>query len=564
MGLLVLLGSLVLLPGPGHRALAQAPGPASKARGPESVPLVFEGERIGAATGSAGAFSAAERAVAIVQRLERIRDHSDVDPAMIAVKEVRDGTEILVEVKELADAGDGDTLVAEHKIMVITDEDAAAAGVGRRALAEDYRGRFRRAIEAARIRHSFATFALGIVKTILATLLLVVGLALIRVVRRSFLRSLETAQARVAADESLVTVLVHTLCVLLSLLVRLLVWPAIGLLFLTYLHFVLHFFPSTTPLANTLHRSVLRMLRMAFERVVAYSPNLVVIAVILVVTRYLLKVASTVLDAFDSGRLRLAGFYPEWARPTYRILRFVVIALMLVVLYPYLPGSDSAVFRGISVFVGLLLSLGSTSVVANVMAGTIQTYMRSMQAGDFVQIGDHTGTVVDKTLLVTRIRTVKNVIVTIPNSTTLTTPVKNFSVKAREEGVLLYTSVTLAHDVPWRDVQAHLIAAARGVAGVREEPRPFVLQTALGEASVRYELNAYSDQPARQSAILTALHQNIQDRLRADGIQVLVPTYVTLRDGHGSGHVAGTGRGDVGRLAAAIADDGHDGAGPTV
>jgi small-conductance mechanosensitive channel len=330
--------------------------------------------------------------------------------------------------------------------------------------------------------------------------------------------------------------------VLTALVLRLLAWPLALALFLTYLHFVLHFFPATAPAGETLYASVLRVLRAALDRFVAYSPNLAVLALIGLVTHFLLKVAATVLDGFERGRLSLQGFYPDWARPTYNILRFIILALMVVVMFPYLPGSDSAAFRGVSVFLGILLSLGSSSAVANAVAGTILTYTRALQPGDFVQIGEHTGTVEDRTLLVTRLRTVKNVIVTIPNNTTLATPVKNFSLMGREQGVILYLSITVPLDVPWRTAHDLLLAATEGVAGVRRDPRPFVLQTSLAETHVRYELNVYSDQPASQARIFTALHQNIQDRFREAGIPILVPAYqLALRDGER------TALGDAGR-----------------
>jgi small-conductance mechanosensitive channel len=327
-----------------------------------------------------------------------------------------------------------------------------------------------------------------------------------------------------------VAVVVHGLAVLTALVLRLLAWPVALALFLTYLHFVLQFFPATAPAGRTLHESIFRLLRAALDRFVAYSPNLAVLALIGLVTHFLLRVAATVLQGFERGRLSLEGFYPDWARPTYKIVRFILLAMAVVVMFPYLPGSDSAAFRGVSVFLGVLLSLGSSSAVANAVAGTILTYTRALQPGDFVQIGEHAGTVVDRTLLVTRVRTVKNVVVTIPNSTALGTPVKNLSAMGREQGVILPLSVTAPFDVPWRTVHELLLAAAEGVDGVRRDPPPFVLQTSLADTHVRYELNVYSDQPARQARIFTALHQNIQDRFREAGIPTLVPTYVALRD----------------------------------
>jgi small-conductance mechanosensitive channel len=501
-------------------AQAQEPAAKSKTADRTSVPVIFEGETIAIATGRVGAFSPSERAVAIRQRLEYVAAHWEFDPTTITIVANDD------------DSGD-DIFLGPRLIMEVTKADAAAAGKPRRALAEEYALRFRTAIEQARDRHSIRWVLLGGLKAVAATVALLVSLALLRALRRRAVWSLDDVLQQGGRNESIVGVLGHTLGVLLSLLLKLLAWPVVGILLLTYLHYVLHFFPATAPLATSLHESVFRVLRVALERFVTYLPNLVVIALIVLATRFLLKVVAIVLEGFEQGRLRLSGFYPDWARPTYKLLRFVILALTVVVLYPYLPGSDSAAFRGVSVFLGLLLSLGSSSVIANAMAGTIQTYMRASQTGDFVQIGEQTGTVIDKTLLVTRIRTVKNVVITIPNSTTLTTPVRNFSAKAREEGVILFTYVSVPHDVPWRTVHALLLAAAgdAALAGVLGEPRPFINQTALNETHVRYELNIYTDQPARQAAIFTALHQNIQDRFREAGVGFLVPSYVTLLGG---------------------------------
>jgi small-conductance mechanosensitive channel len=511
-----MIGVFVALLSPGRSDGAEKPAATSSDQ--VGVPVVFDGETVAVATGKVGAFSPSDRAVAIASRLRKVTDDWGYDPDTISVAEAKDGSEIVV---------------GDQSIMVVSDADARAAGKLRQVLADEFAQRFRQVIKDVRNRHSLRYLLLGSLKAILATTALIVGLALMRALGRRSLRWLDEVQARSGRENSLGAIFTHGLSLFLSLVLRLLAWPTVVLLLLTYLHYVLYFFPTTAPLGRAVHQSATGILLLVLDRVIAYAPNLLVVALIVVVTRSVLKVARSVMEGFELRRLHLSGFSPDWAKPTYNIVRFAILALMVVVLYPYLPGSESAAFRGVSVFLGLLLSLGSSSVIANALAGAILTYMRSLQPGDFVQIGEQTGTVVEKALLVTRIRTTKNVIITLPNSLTLTTPVRNLSVKAREEGVILYTPVTIGHDVPWRTVNALLLAAAEGVEGVRSEPKPFVLQMALTESGVRYELNVYSDQPARQSPIFTALHQNIRDRFHEAGIAIRVPSFISLLDGDG-------------------------------
>jgi len=226
------------------------------------------------------------------------------------------------------------------------------------------------------------------------------------------------------------------------------------------------------------------------------------------------------------GRLTLAGFYPEWAMPTYRIVWFLTMAFTVVIAYPYLPGSDSPAFRGISLFLGVLFSLGSTSIIANIVAGVILTYMRGFRVGDIVKIGEVTGKVTEVTMLVTRLRTVKNVDVTIPNSVLMGSQVTNYSFAAGEGRLILPTSVTIGYDTPWRQVHAMLLLAAERTRNIPREPAPFVLQTALDDFYVKYELNVYVAAPNRMPTIMSDLHQNIQDAFNEFGVQIMSPHYV--------------------------------------
>ena len=225
-------------------------------------------------------------------------------------------------------------------------------------------------------------------------------------------------------------------------------------------------------------------------------------------------------------------FYEDCSRPTYKIVRFLIIAFAAIFVFPYLPGSSSPVFQGISVFIGVLFSLGSTSAIGNIVAGTVITYMRPFKIGDRVKIADTVGDVVEKTLLVTRIRTIKNVDVTVPNAMVLGSHIINFSSSANDRGLILHTGVTIGYDVPWAEVHKLLIAAAEATDNVMKEPKPFVYQTSLDDSYVSYELNAYTDKPNIMARIYSELHQNIQDKFNEAQVEILSPRYSSIRDGN--------------------------------
>ena len=236
----------------------------------------------------------------------------------------------------------------------------------------------------------------------------------------------------------------------------------------------------------------------------------------------------------EKGTITLSGFYPEWAIPTYQLVRILVIALALVLAFPYLPGSSSPAFQGVSIFIGLLFSLGSTSVVANIVSGVVLTYTRAFRVGDRVRIADTVGDVIEKGLLVTRMRTIKNVEITIPNGMVMGSHIINYSIVSQEHGLILNTTVTLGYDIPWRLIHETLIKAAQATNGILAEPHPFVLQTGLDDFYVSYELNAYTNQPNIMAVIYSELHQNIQDFCNEAGIEILSPHYGALRDGNPS------------------------------
>lgn len=306
------------------------------------------------------------------------------------------------------------------------------------------------------------------------------------------------------------------------------------LLFLIYLTGVFSVFPQTRGVVMKMLTSIFGIVQSGFQGLVDYLPSLLNLIVIIVVTYYLLKVMHFVFHEIEKGTIAFAGFHADWAIPTYQMMRFVVIAFALVVAFPYLPGSGSPAFQGVSVFVGLLFSLGSTSVIANIVSGVVLTYTRSFRVGDRVKIADTVGDIIEKGLLVTRIRTIKNVEITIPNSMVMGSHIINYSTVSQEHGLILNTTVTLGYDIPWRLIHETLIKAAQTTPGILPEPRPFVLQTSLDDSYVSYELNAYTNQPNRMAVIYSELHQNMQDCCNEAGIEILSPLYGAIRDGNPS------------------------------
>jgi len=262
-----------------------------------------------------------------------------------------------------------------------------------------------------------------------------------------------------------------------------------------------------------------------------YIPKLFFIAVIVIITRYVIKGLLFLFKSVEQGRLSLPGVSPDLAMITYKIVRFLVLAFAVVMAYPYLPGSQSEALKGVSLFIGIIFSLGSTSAVANAMAGLSLVYMRAFRVGDRVKIGDTVGDVLEMRMNVTRIRTIKNVEVTLSNKQVLDSPILNYSTEARTRGLILHTAVTIGYDAPWRTIHRLLLEAALKTGHIQKEPAPFVLQTALNDFYVSYELNAYTDQPNRMADIFSHLHQNIQDSFNEAGVEIMSPHYTQLRDG---------------------------------
>ena len=291
-------------------------------------------------------------------------------------------------------------------------------------------------------------------------------------------------------------------------------------------------FPQTEKLAYQIFSYIWNPVKSIFGGVIDYIPNLFTIFVICLAVKYLVRLVHYLATEVQSDRLKLNGFYPDWAMPTFHIIRFLLYAFMIAMIYPYLPGSDSGVFQGISVFVGLIVSLGSSTVIGNIIAGLVITYMRPFKLGDRIKLNDTTGNVIEKTPLVTRIHTPKNELVTIPNSFIMSSHTVNYSASARTYGLIIHAEVSIGYDVPWRKVHSLLLKAAQATQGVAADPEPFVLETELQDWYPVYQINAYITEADQLAQIYSNLYQSIQDVFAEADVEIMSPHYMAVRDGN--------------------------------
>jgi small-conductance mechanosensitive channel len=254
----------------------------------------------------------------------------------------------------------------------------------------------------------------------------------------------------------------------------------------------------------------------------------------MIITKYILRFTKFIFNEISMGSIQINGFYKDWAEPSYKLTRILILAFALIIIFPYLPGSGSPAFQGISVFLGILFSLGSSSAVANMVSGIVLTYMMPFKVGDRVKISSTVGDVIEKNLLVIRVRTIKNEDITIPSSMVLGSHIINYSSSADSYGLILNQTISIGYDTPWRSVHDLLIKSALKTNGILNEPIPFVFQTQLNDFYVSYEINAYTRQPNQMANIYSELNQNIRDSFNSAGVEIMSPHYTSIRNGNKS------------------------------
>jgi small-conductance mechanosensitive channel len=457
--------------------------------------------------------TAPQRAEAIANRIARVAEDPAFDPAAIRIEEIDLGTAIL--------AGD-------RRLMLVTEEDARTEGAARGTLAIAYRELIVDAIKRYREARTPERIAQGVLSTVIdGAMLVAVLVALffaVRAVDRLLARRLH-GRVQDVGIQSFRIVSANAIWRTLRFLVRAVAIVAAVAAIYVALWFALGSFADTRAAAARLADLAMQPLARFGEAVLSGLPSVLFLVLLVFGTRWLLGLLRLLFEQVERGAIHFRSFEPEWALPTYRIVRVLVVALALVVAYPYIPGSDTAAFKGISVFLGVMVSLGSTSFIANTIAGYSMTYRRAFRVGDLIRAGDAFGTVTDVRLQVTHLRNAKNEELIVPNSQLLQQTVVNYSSLARQQGLILHTEVGIGYETPWRQVEAMLLIAAGRAEGFLKEPAPFVRQRALGDFAVTYELNVYTKRVGEMMALYSELHRHILDVFNEYGVQIMTPAY---------------------------------------
>ena len=480
-----------------------------------SAPVTIDGHVLFRVRG-ATAYPAAQRAQAIAGRIQNLAADKSQTADSLHLVESEHWTDIL--------AGD-------RPIMSVLDADARVEGLGitRPVLAKLYLSRIKTAVVdyrderiPAQLLRDTATAAGS---TLVLALLLFFIFRTTRWAAKRFehryqaaIQKIETKSVRLVSAASIWRV-VRVGFTLMSFLVAL-------LLILFHFHFVLGLFPWTRGYSVNFRALTTAPLLLFLGELASTVPKLLAIALIVIAARYVLKMARFAFTAIKQGELKISGFDPEWSDSTYNIVRVLIVAFAVVVSYPYIPGSESLAFKGITIFMGVLFSLGSSAFLANLIAGYTMTYRRAFHLGDRIKVGEVMGDVTEIGLMVTHLRSVKNEELVIPNSLILNSNVINYSSLARQGGLILHTTVGIGYETPWRQVEAMLLIAAERTPGLLREPPAFVLQRSLDDYAVSYELNVYCERPLDMYQLYTELHRNILDVFNEHNVQIMTPSYV--------------------------------------
>ena len=529
-------------------ALADTTASVAEALG-EGVDVTLFGRTLFQVYGGLGDFGPEERAERLSVRLGDLAQSREIDPEALRVVDGRTLTTLQV----------GDVIV-----MTVTDEDANALGLRRTLAATQYRERIVEAVARYREQATLRGVLWGLAYSLIALVVLVVALRLLgrlfgwldqrtAAMRRQYLRGIKIGTLEVVGRDQVSRfgrMLVGLFRLSLSLV-----------LVYTFLTFAFSQFAWTQEWGENLLDAALTPLRQLGAVLVSSVDNVIAILVIIVVIRWIVQISDYLFSRVASGEAELAGFHAELADPTRKIVKFVLIVMGIMLIYPYTPIASNRGFQGLTVFFGLLISLGSSTAISNMVAGIVLTYTRAFRIGDRVRIGEAFGDVVEKSFLVTRIRTTKNEDISVPNANVLSNQIVNYSAMARDgSGVILHTEITIGYDVPWPRVHQLLTQAARETVGVEADPPPFVLQTGLGDFSVAYQLNAYTKEVTRMARLYSDLHQHIQDQFAEAGVEILSPTYGAYREGPSTVPDAAALRNVGDRLAATAPVSDTDGA----
>lgn len=470
-----------------------------------------------------GSFKAKDRAESISKKIENLYHDPFFKSDSLAVQQNEDSYDIIYN-KEIV-------------IMSVSDLDALWFDKTAAIMSKEYLSVIKQQVIRQKKENSVINWA----KKIGIALSIILGLTLlIRLINKLFKKGehyfeiknqqlfeyLTSKKIKIFTPEQIKSLILKMYNIVRILVVLLIIYLSLPLLF--------SIFPQTKGLTSQLIQWILTPLLSSLKAIVKFLPNLITIIVIYFIFKYAIKGLRYFVVEIAQGNIQLSGFHKDWAYPTFNILKVVLYAFMLVIIWPYLPGSDSAAFQGVSVFLGILISLGSSSAITNMVAGLVITYMRPFKIGDRVKIGEHVGDVVEKTMLVTRIKTIKNEDITVPNSSVLSGSTINYTTNCtapESPGLIVHTTITIGYDVPWKTLHEVLIKAALNTELIQQDPSPFILQTSLEDFYVAYQINAYTKHASKQAVIYSNLHKSIQDACNEAGVEIMSPHYRAARDG---------------------------------
>ncbi len=486
------------------------------------VPVVFYGDTLFSIYSSLGPYDAYTRAEKLEESLKLLYQKPFFFPDSILVKD-----------------SNGFLNITYHKEILsgVTITDALWANTTPKDLAEAHAKTIKEAVVKHRQQNSWKNNLFRI-----AELLVIIGLALLivwvinrlfRVIKTAFLTNknrllngIKIRNYELIKKGHIITFLSKVLSVVKIILLL--------LLFITVIPLAFSIFPSTQNWSEVIREWISDPIKRIWISFLNYFPKLITIVIILIIARYVLRMMRFLALEIERGVLTIKGFYPEWAKPTYSLARFVLLMFTLVVIFPYLPGSDSMAFKGVSVFLGVLISIGSSSAVSNAVAGLVITYMRPFQPGDWIKTGDTTGIVIEKNALVTRLKTINNEDVSVPNSSVLSGATINYSSLGKTTGLVITAKIKVRYDYSHNLIEELLLQAALRTKDISEKPYPYVFQLSLEEINAVYELNAFTFVPENMYFIKSDLIKNIQNVFRQAKVDIQSTQYVELKGTVGS------------------------------
>jgi len=481
------------------------------------APVVIEGETLFMVRGSS-VLPATERAAHVEERIYALTELPESTPLRFAVRPNEFGLAVFANSTMITVVTETDAEFEQFEIETLAQLQAEAIEA---AIKNYWLGRSNEA------RVDSALGAVGwTVGFLIVTLLFFrrrhkLNRAVARLTERQFTQ-VEEATKSIVRGEAVAR--------LVSFASNLVLWIIYLFVLYYYLSAVLLSFAETRPFAQILLDYVSEPLVSIILGFLGYIPSLIMLGIIALITRYAIRGVRIILDNVEAGIFEWKNFEPHWVNPTYNIARVGIIAIAIVFAYPHIPGSDSRAFQGLTILAGIIVSLGSNTVVSNMMAGLFVVYRRSTNIGDRIKVGNQIGDVVEIKLMETLVKSIKNEMISIPNAQLLNSEVINYSRTIDGRGLMVHTTVGIGYEEPQEKIEAMLIEAANRTSHLKLSPKPFVLMTVLADYAINYQINAFTTRGSSLPQIYSDLHRNIVKVFSENGVQIMTPSYIADPD----------------------------------